>query len=122
QKHVRGSLAMARSQHPDSAGSQFYITDGPTPHLDNNYTGFGKVTSGLEHLDRMMQGDRMWCAVIVEAGPLRAGAEFGAARSSTEGERRDGPLMSQWRAIASRRSRPFSPVKPSAWSTPPGRR
>src|SRR5438445_3046789 len=42
QKHGRGSLAMARSQHPDSASSQFYITYGAQPHLDNNYTGFGK--------------------------------------------------------------------------------
>jgi len=59
QKHVRGSLAMARSQHPDSAGSQFYITYGPTPHLDGNYTVFGKVTSGMEHVDRIKQGERM---------------------------------------------------------------
>src|SRR5260221_6914045 len=42
-KHLRGSLAMARSQHPDSAGSQFYITYGAQPHLDNNYTVFGQV-------------------------------------------------------------------------------
>ena len=67
QKHVRGSLAMARSQHPDSAGSQFYITYGPTPHLDGNYTVFGKVTSGMEHVDRIKQGDRMKSVVIVEA-------------------------------------------------------
>jgi cyclophilin family peptidyl-prolyl cis-trans isomerase len=49
QKHVRGTLAMARSQDPNSAGSQFYICYGPTPHLDGNYTVFGKVTSGMEH-------------------------------------------------------------------------
>src|SRR5438094_1134260 len=67
QKHVRGSLAMARSQHPDSAGSQFYITYGPTPHLDGNYTVFGKVTSGMEHVDRIKQGDRMKSVVIAEA-------------------------------------------------------
>ncbi len=67
QKHVRGSLAMARSQHPDSAGSQFYITYGTTPHLDGNYTVFGKVTSGMEHVDRIKQGDRMKSVVIVEA-------------------------------------------------------
>jgi len=67
QKHLRGSLAMARSQHPDSAGSQFYITYGPTPHLDNNYTVFGRVTSGMEHVDRIKQGDRMKTVVINEA-------------------------------------------------------
>ena len=67
QKHVRGSVAMARSQHPDSAGSQFYITYGATPHLDNNYTVFGKVVSGMEEVDRIKQGDRMTSVVIEEA-------------------------------------------------------
>jgi peptidyl-prolyl cis-trans isomerase B (cyclophilin B) len=66
QKHVRGTLAMARSQHPDSAGSQFYITYGPQPHLDNNYTVFGKVASGMEHVDAIRQGDRMTSVRIVE--------------------------------------------------------
>ena len=47
QKHVRGSLAMARSQDPDSAGSQFYICYGTTPHLDGQYTVFG--TRGVGH-------------------------------------------------------------------------
>jgi cyclophilin family peptidyl-prolyl cis-trans isomerase len=67
QKHVRGSVAMARSQHPDSAGSQFYITYGATPHLDNNYTVFGKVVSGMEEVDRIKQGDRMTSVAIEEA-------------------------------------------------------
>jgi peptidyl-prolyl cis-trans isomerase B (cyclophilin B) len=66
-KHVRGSVAMARSQHPDSAGSQFYITYGAQPHLDNNYTVFGKVTSGMEHVDSIRQGDRMKSVAITEA-------------------------------------------------------
>jgi peptidyl-prolyl cis-trans isomerase B (cyclophilin B) len=67
QKHVRGSVAMARSQHPDSAGSQFYITYGATPHLDNHYTVFGKVVSGMEEVDRIKQGDRMTSVAIEEA-------------------------------------------------------
>jgi len=67
QKHLRGSLAMARSQHPDSAGCQFYICYGPTPHLDKNYTVFGRVTSGMEHFDRIRQGDRMKTVEIIEA-------------------------------------------------------
>jgi peptidyl-prolyl cis-trans isomerase B (cyclophilin B) len=66
-KHVRGTVAMARSQHPDSAGSQFYITYGATPHLDRNYTVFGQVTTGMEHVDRIKQGDRMKTVEIVEA-------------------------------------------------------
>jgi peptidyl-prolyl cis-trans isomerase B (cyclophilin B) len=65
-KHVRGTVAMARSQHPDSAGSQFYICYGATPHLDRNYTVFGQVTSGMEHVDRIKQGDRMKTVEITE--------------------------------------------------------
>jgi peptidylprolyl isomerase/peptidyl-prolyl cis-trans isomerase B (cyclophilin B) len=65
-KHVRGSVAMARSAQPDSAGSQFYITYGPQPHLDGNYTVFGKVVSGMEHVDLIQQGDRMRAVRIVE--------------------------------------------------------
>jgi peptidyl-prolyl cis-trans isomerase B (cyclophilin B) len=66
QKHVRGTLAMARSQDPDSAGCQFYITYGPTPHLDNNYTVFGRVTSGMELVDQIQKGDRMKSVRIME--------------------------------------------------------
>jgi peptidylprolyl isomerase/peptidyl-prolyl cis-trans isomerase B (cyclophilin B) len=65
-KHVRGTLAMARSQDPDSAGSQFYITYGPQPHLDGGYTVFGQVVSGMEHVDAITQGDRMSTVAIVE--------------------------------------------------------
>ena len=49
-KHVPGTVAMARSGHPDSAGSQFYICLGTPSSLDNNYTVFGQVTSGQEHV------------------------------------------------------------------------
>ena len=66
QKHVRGTLALARSQDPDSAGSQFYICYGPTPHLDGNYTVFGRVVSGMEHVDRIKQGDKMTSVTITE--------------------------------------------------------
>ena len=67
QKHVRGTVAMARSQHPDSAGSQFYICYGTTPHLDGQYTVFGKVVSGMELVDRIKQGDKMTSVTIAEA-------------------------------------------------------
>ena len=66
QKHERGAVAMARSQHPDSAGSQFYITFGPQPHLDGSYTVFGRVVAGMEHVDAIRQGDRMTSVTIVE--------------------------------------------------------
>lgn len=67
QKHVRGAVAMARSQSHDSAGCQFYITYGATPHLDGQYTVFGKVVSGMEHVDRIKQGDKMKTVTIEEA-------------------------------------------------------
>lgn len=65
-RHVRGTVAMARSQHPDSAGSQFYITFGPQPHLDGSYTVFGQVVAGMEHVDHIVHGDRMRAVTIVE--------------------------------------------------------
>ncbi|RLL55542.1 peptidylprolyl isomerase [Mariprofundus sp. EBB-1] len=58
-KHVRGTLAMARSSDPDSAGSQFYICYGDTPHLDGQYTIFGQVTEGMDAVDAIKQGDSM---------------------------------------------------------------
>ena len=66
QKHLRGTVAMARSQHPDSAGSQFYICYGATPHLDGQYTVFGKVVSGMELVDRIKQGDKMTSVTIAD--------------------------------------------------------
>jgi peptidylprolyl isomerase/peptidyl-prolyl cis-trans isomerase B (cyclophilin B) len=66
QKHLRGTLAMARSQDPDSAGSQFYICLGPQPSLDGQYTVFGKVTKGMEIVDGIKVGDRMKTVRIVE--------------------------------------------------------
>lgn len=57
--HVHGTLAMARSQDPDSAGSQFYICFAPAPHLDGQYTIFGQVTEGLDVLDQIKQDDLM---------------------------------------------------------------
>jgi peptidylprolyl isomerase/peptidyl-prolyl cis-trans isomerase B (cyclophilin B) len=58
-KHVRGTLAMARSSDPDSAGSQFYICYGDTPHLDGQYTIFGQVVEGMDAVDAIKQGDVM---------------------------------------------------------------
>ena len=50
-KHKRGVLSMARSQSPNSAGSQFFIMHEDSKHLDGQYAAFGKVTSGLEVVD-----------------------------------------------------------------------
>ena len=52
-KHHAGVLSMARSSHPDSAGSQFFIMHKDCPHLDNNYAAFGRVIDGMEEVDRI---------------------------------------------------------------------
>ena len=66
QKHVRGVVAMARTQAPNSAGSQFYITLAPAHFLDGQYTVFGRVTSGMEVVDKIKVGDKMKSVKIVE--------------------------------------------------------
>jgi peptidyl-prolyl cis-trans isomerase B (cyclophilin B) len=63
--HVRGTVAMARSSNPDSAGSQFYICLADARFLDKNYTVFGQMTDGFETLDAIRRGDKM-NAVTVE--------------------------------------------------------
>jgi peptidyl-prolyl cis-trans isomerase B (cyclophilin B) len=52
-KHTKGVLSMARSQHPDSAGSQFFVMHQASPHLDGQYAAFGKVTEGIEVIDNI---------------------------------------------------------------------
>lgn len=54
-KHVRGVISMARSSAPDSASSQFFIMHQDAPHLDGEYAAFGKVTSGMEVVDKIAE-------------------------------------------------------------------
>jgi peptidyl-prolyl cis-trans isomerase B (cyclophilin B) len=54
-----GAVAMARSSDPNSASSQFYITLGPAAFLDNNYAVFGRVTEGLDVVQKIRVGDVM---------------------------------------------------------------
>jgi peptidyl-prolyl cis-trans isomerase B (cyclophilin B) len=54
-----GAVAMARSQHPDSASSQFYITLGPAGFLDGQYAVFGRVTEGMDVVKQIRKGDKM---------------------------------------------------------------
>lgn len=56
-KHVRGALSMARAGHPDSADSQFFICLDEVPYLDNQYTVWGEVTSGMELVDGLPKGE-----------------------------------------------------------------
>ena len=54
-KHTEGVLSMARSMHPDSAGSQFFIMHKTSPHLDGAYAAFGKVIEGMEVVNRIAE-------------------------------------------------------------------
>ena len=66
-KHLDGTLAMARSRMPDSAGSQFYFCLGPQPFLDTDYTVFGDTLEGLDVIHSLRQGDVMESIVIENA-------------------------------------------------------
>ena len=55
--HERGTLSMARSSNPNSSNSQFFICFDSSPHLDRNYTVFGKVVEGMEFVDKIKKGE-----------------------------------------------------------------
>ena len=56
-KHTEGVLSMARAMHPDSAGSQFFIMHKTSPHLDGAYAAFGKITEGMDVVNRIAEED-----------------------------------------------------------------
>jgi len=62
----RGVLGMARTDDPDSAGSQVYLMLGPAHFLNGKYTAFGRVTSGMDVVDRMKVGDRITSIKVVD--------------------------------------------------------
>jgi cyclophilin family peptidyl-prolyl cis-trans isomerase len=62
----RGVLGMARSDDPDSAGSQVYLMLGPAPFLNGKYTAFGQVTKGMDVVDKIRVGDRITSIKVVE--------------------------------------------------------
>jgi peptidylprolyl isomerase len=57
QPHVRGTVSMARASSPDSGDSQFFICFGDARFLDNQYTVWGEVTSGMENVDKIKRGE-----------------------------------------------------------------
>jgi peptidyl-prolyl cis-trans isomerase B (cyclophilin B) len=65
-KHTRGAVAMARSPLPDSASAQFYIALSQLDGLNGDYAVFGYVTSGMETVDRIKQGDRIESAQVTQ--------------------------------------------------------
>ena len=54
-KHTEGVLSMARAMHPDSAGSQFFIMHKTSPHLDGAYAAFGKITEGMDVVNKIAE-------------------------------------------------------------------
>lgn len=58
-KHERGTVSMARARDPNSADSQFFIVFEPSPFLDGQYTVFGQVVEGMDHVDAIKKGDPM---------------------------------------------------------------
>lgn len=57
EKHVRGTVSMARAQNPDSGDSQFFICLADAPWLNGQYTVWGAVTSGMENVDQIKRGE-----------------------------------------------------------------
>ena len=66
--HIKGTVAMARSSNPNSAGSQFYICLGDAPFLNRQYTVFGHVIEGQNVVDQIRAGDPMTTVVIEDGG------------------------------------------------------
>ena len=71
--HQRGAVAMARSNDPNSASAQFYVALEALPELDGRYAVFGRVTKGMDVIDRIQQGDRIVKATVIDGGTLVKG-------------------------------------------------
>lgn len=63
-KHLAGTVAIARGSDPESGDSQFYITFGPVPHLNGQYTVVGHVVAGMDVVRRLERGDRIEAARV----------------------------------------------------------
>ena len=64
-KHTRGVLSMARTMDPNSAGSQFFIMVGDAPHLDGDYAAFGRVTNGMDCVDKIVEDNARGVTAVI---------------------------------------------------------
>lgn len=71
-KHTRGVISMARAADPDSAGSQFFIMTEDAPHLDGQYAAFGKIISGMDVADRIVNVKRDYFDKPVQDQKIRS--------------------------------------------------
>ena len=71
-KHTEGVLSMARAMHPDSAGSQFFIMHETSPHLDGSYAAFGKVTEGMDVVNKIAEVPTAWGDKPFEAQVMKS--------------------------------------------------
>ena len=69
--HTAGVLSMARAMHPDSAGSQFFIMHKAAPHLDGEYAAFGKVTEGMDIVDKIAETQTDWSDKPLETQKMK---------------------------------------------------
>src|SRR5436190_12274191 len=74
EKHVRGTVSMARAQSPDSADSQFFICFKDAPFLNGQYTVWGKVTEGMENVDKIKRGEPVRDPDKIISARMAAGA------------------------------------------------
>ena len=70
--HERGVLSMARAQHPDSAGSQFFVMHDEADYLDGQYAAFGKVIEGMETVDAIAETKTDWSDRPYEEQKIKA--------------------------------------------------
>src|SRR5207249_9751299 len=103
-KFERGVLGMARSDDPDSAGSQVYVMLGPAPFLNGKYTAFGQVSKGMDVVDTIRVGDRIKSIKVVPCNRFYFSSRRRQTRSdwnsSRRTRRRRSRTSSRWRGRA----------------------
>lgn len=123
--HLRGTVAMARTEDPNSANSQFYIMFVPRMMMDGKYTVFGRVVSGMEHVDRIQRGQppaaptRIVRAGIGSDNPPPPTAEEIAAAMRPPATAASAPAPLQLIDVPSLTGTPSPPARPARPTAPP---